>query len=180
MRCLIIQHKNAVTRPHPKHIKLFSYLRAHMLQTKWWRFSSIESPCAYCQKLYAHYPFLCLQVSTLEADSQRSYRIQPAPVLSNKADGPTSFYALCKQPPLQNTFSNINRPPSTSFKPLHPSEGPTAGQILALDAEFVAFAPALKAYSRYVFQVSYISHRHTYTTDISWHLVQLVAISTCM
>ena len=52
------------------------------------------------------------------------------------------FQQVCRAPPLQGPSTRLNAP---RFVPLEPHEMPRPGTLLALDAEFVAHAPAKRA-----------------------------------
>ncbi len=83
------------------------------------------------------------QVSALKWGSRQEFKVVPRPVLM--AEGHQAFHSLCRQPPLQASLVGLSRLRKPTFLPLAQEEGPQPGLILGLDAEFVAFSPAIKA-----------------------------------
>lgn len=86
---------------------------------------------------------LSVQGSAIQGDTRQDFKVMPREVLASK--GPQSFFALCRQPPLQASLVGLHRLGKPTFWPLNAEEGPRPGLILGLDAEFVAFSPPRKA-----------------------------------
>jgi len=76
----------------------------------------------------------------MQKDTRQDFKRGPTPVLRNE-----QFHSLCRQPPLQTAMLGVAKMGKPTFWPLLPSEGPAAGLVLGLDAEFVAFSPPSKA-----------------------------------
>ncbi|KAL4859552.1 PAN2-PAN3 deadenylation complex catalytic subunit pan2 [Chlorella vulgaris] len=94
-------------------------------------------------ELYGGQKLPCLLYYTQVEAVQRAAQCPPKPPVPVLT--PDGFLALCRMPPLQGPKVRLHK---ATFSPLLPSELPQPGSLFALDAEFVAFAPAEKALRR--------------------------------